>query len=468
MGKEKLALTLILIGALVLRLWGASQSFWLDEASQAGQSVLPLQQIWSGRIGDFHPPLFYILAHYWLQLGHSEVWARLLSIGIGLVGIWLMSPLAENLLPNKKIKIAGLSLACGTWASLLLTINPFHIYYSQEFRMYSLLCTLGIWAMYLFIRSSCWLWIPLTLMLYTHYAAFLLLPTMVGYALIFDRTKLKLSLSHWGLAILGYTPWLPQFVRQLNAGVNIDQYLPGWRDLLTLGPVTAIPLVLFKLVAGRINFVSRIAYGVYAGFVLGLVGMAMVLAKAQRGLLLNWLFLPLLAAIALSFVIPLTQPFRLIFILPALILMFVQAMQRFPRLILLLLAYIGITGMVMYASRPRLQREQWRQATEYLQSVATPDSQVVIKFSGNFAPLAWYAPDLAVTPAVPIYPAKLGQVSRQLAPLQQIHTIYLINYLGELTDPYQVTEKYLQEERYTKIATFNFEGVGLIDRYERI
>ncbi|MDO8488350.1 MAG: hypothetical protein Q7S31_03510, partial [bacterium] len=404
MGKEKLALAFILILGLGLRLWGANQSFWLDEASQAQQSVLAFSQIWSGRAGDFHPPLFYLLAHVWLTYSHSEVWARLLPIGIGLIGIWLMTPLSNYIFSNKKIKVASLSLSCGTWASLLLAINPFHIYYSQEFRMYSLLATLGIWAMYLFAKSSRWLWLPLVLMLYTHYASFLLLPTMLGYALVFDRTKLKSGLAHWGLALLGYTPWLPQFLRQLGSGVNIDQYLPGWRELLTLGPVTATPLVLFKLMAGRINFISRIAYGIYAGFVLGLIGAAIVIDKVKRPLLLSWLFLPLLAAIGLSFVIPLTQPFRLIFVLPALILLLVGAMlRRFPQLILLLVVYISVTGIVMYASRPRLQREQWRQASQYLQSQVGPNSAVVIKFSGNFAPLDWYAPQLEVTAAVPTY-----------------------------------------------------------------
>ena len=462
-------LVLVMVLGLILRLVNLNQSFWLDEASQAQQSVLPIQQIWSGRAGDFHPPLFYILANYWLQLGHSEVWARLLPVGISLVGIWLMTPLAESLLPGKKVRIGNWSLRIGHCASFLLAVNPFHIYYSQEFRMYSLLCTLGIWAMLLFVRSSRWLWVPLVLMLYTHYAAWLLLPTMVGYALVFDRAKLKLSIGHWVLSIVLYTPWLPQFFRQLNSGVNIDQYLPGWRDLLTLGPVTAIPLVLFKLVGGWINFVSRIAYGVYAGFVLGLVGMDIMLAKTQRALLLSWLFIPLLAAIALSFVVPLTQPFRLIFILPALILIFVQAMRRFPRLILLLAVYIGITGMVMYATRPRLQREQWRQTISYLQTQATFDSAIVVKFSDKFAPFYWYSENLSVVGAVPTYPAKELEVKPILATsLASVHTVYLLDYLSALTDPNGVVDRSLENLGFAKLDTSNFEGVGFIHHYAKL
>jgi len=468
--KRNTSILILILGlGLGLRLWGVNQSLWLDEASQAQQSVLPIKQIWSGRVGDFHPPLFYLMAHAWLAINHSEVWARLLPIGIGLVGIFLMTPLAESLLFPKKIRIGRWSLSTGTCASFILAINPFHIYYSQEFRMYSLLGTLGIWAMLLFVRSSRWLWIPLTLMLYTHYATFLLLPTMLIYSFLFDRKKIKLTIGHWMLSILLYFPWLPQFVRQLSAGVNIDQYLPGWRELLTLGPVTAIPLVLFKLVAGRINFVSRIAYAVYAGFVLSLVGTAVILAKDRRALLLSWLFFPLLVAIALSFIIPLTQPFRLIFILPALILIFVQAIQRFPRLTLLFVVYISITAMVMYISRPRLQREQWRQTISYLQTQATSDSAIVVKFSDKFAPFYWYSENLLVVGGVPTYPASEIEVKPVLAAsLASVHTVYLVDYLSALTDPNRVVDRSLENLGFARLDTTNFEGVGFIHRYAKL
>ena len=46
MGKEKFFLILILVLGLVLRLMKLDQSFWLDEASQAQMSSLPVQQIW--------------------------------------------------------------------------------------------------------------------------------------------------------------------------------------------------------------------------------------------------------------------------------------------------------------------------------------------------------------------------------------------------------------------------------------
>lgn len=334
--------------------------------------------------------------------------------------------------------------------------------------MYSLLALLGIWSMYLFVKSNRWLWLSLALMLYTHYASFLLLVTLLIYVLVFEIKKLKYLILHFAFCILLYLPWLPQFLRQLQSGVNIDQYFPGWREMLALGPVRAVPLVLFKLVAGRINFLSRVVYGVYMVYVLTLVGVTLVLARMKRWLLVCWLFLPLFISIGVSFVIPLTQPFRLIFVLPALILLLTQAVMRFPRLMLLAVVYISISGMVMYITRPRLQREQWRQASGYLQSVAGADSAVIIKFAGNFAPLGWYAPQLPVVTAVPTYPAKPEEVASALTVTADKRTVYVLQYLGQLTDPYALVERDLIGRKFVKQATVNFEGVGFIDEYRQI
>ena len=76
----KIWLTLILVLALSLRLVNLSQSFWLDEASQAMMSQKTISNIWYQRSGDFHPPLFYVLAHYWMQINKSESFLRLFCL----------------------------------------------------------------------------------------------------------------------------------------------------------------------------------------------------------------------------------------------------------------------------------------------------------------------------------------------------------------------------------------------------
>src|SRR3989344_7873468 len=119
--RKSFPLLLVILLGLVLRLIKIDQSFWLDEASQAQLSLLPLSQIWFGRVGDFHPPLFYFLSHFWLQLGRSEVWLRLLPVSFGVATIYVLH-------------LFGQKLKLGILPAFLLSIAPFHIYYSQEFR----------------------------------------------------------------------------------------------------------------------------------------------------------------------------------------------------------------------------------------------------------------------------------------------------------------------------------------------
>lgn len=460
-------LALILIIGLGLRLSLVSQSFWLDEASQAQQSAMSVQTIWSQRVADFHPPLFYLLSHIWLWGGKSETWLRLLPVSMGLISIWLMYLLSREMLPDKKIILGKYELTAAEIAAFLLTINPYHIYYSAEFRMYSLLTLIGIWIMYLFLKSSRWLWVAIAVGLYTHYSTMLILLTLVGYLMWQERRKLSYFLSQTVVAFVVFIPWLPQFVKQLQSGVNIDQFLPGWRGVLSLGPLRAIPLTLFKLIAGRVDYVNRGIYSGYIGIVLVFLAISTLVTSIKRKFLVWWIVIPLVLSILVSFAIPITQPFRLIFILPALILVFTQIALRFPRISLLVLVYISLAAMVMYTTRPRLQKERWREASQFLQAEQTPDSKVLVKFSGELAPLDWYAPDLPVTAAIGSYPAKSEEVIQRLSATDEIKTWFVLDYLGDLTDPYDIVEKQLVQKNYAKIKTVNFEGVGFIDIYSK-
>ena len=439
MGKEKFFLILILVLGLVLRITKLDQSFWLDEASQAQMSSLPVQQIWFDRQADFHPPLFYILSHYWLQLGRSEVWLRLLPVTFGVTNILVIYYLAKALSPK-----------AGLIAAFLLATNPFHIYYSQEFRSYSLLALLGTLAMLAFYKKHWSLFIFNALLLYTHYSGMFLILSQFVYSSTFNRKYIKTSIIYFLLSSILFLPWFPQFQQQLHSGVNIDTYLPGWRNILTLSPFKAIPLIFFKFVAGRINLLPKYIYAVYIAFVLTVTAGGLLLARGKRRFLYTWLFAPLLGSLLLSFIIPQTQPFRLIFTLPALIVLLAEASMRFPKLFLTLLIYISIVGNYTYFTRPRLQREQWRQALELVRS---NPALMVVKFPGAFAPMTWYTPDLPVLTSSSL-PASTAQ-------------LYLFHYLSGLTDPEYKVDSQLQASGYTLQKRYNFEGVGFIDLYQK-
>jgi len=467
---KKIPLIFILILGLGLRLINLNQSFWLDEASQAQMSSRTVEWIWSGRQNDFHPPLFYLLAHFWLQLGKSEFFLRLLPVFFGTANIWAIYALSKKLLTTDKIKIKSLVIDAGYMSAFLLAINPFAIYYSQEFRTYSLLGLLGTLAVY-YLFTNKWRWLTLInlLLIYTHYSSAFLIIAQFTYLIFYKRQNLRPFGYSLLISLLLYAPWLPQLWGQIQAGTNIDNYLPGWRSLLSVSAFKIVPLTFFKLTAGRITFLSKYIYYPYAAFVLACVFASFKLAKQNRDFIFNWILVPVLSMIVFSVVFPQNQPFRVIYIIPGLVILSVQACQRFPKLFLTFMIYIALVGNVSYFTRPRLQREQWRQSLEYLSSKSSSSVQTVVKFSGKFSPFDWYAPQLPVLAAVPTFPAQAGQVASVMSDLSnsQITSVYLFDYLGELTDPRRQVDQTLVDQGFSKDKTINFEGVGLIHLFNK-
>ncbi len=440
---HKIKIILILILALVLRLVNLNQSFWLDEASQAQLSSMTVSQIWFDRSADFHPPLFYLLAHVWLYFGRWEIWLRTLPVLFGVANVGIIYLFFKD-------KTALI-------AAFLLAINPFHIYYSQEFRAYSLLALLGTLSMYFLLKKK-YLGVAVVnaLMLYTHYSATLLIVTQF----FIDPQALRYSI----ISLVLYLPWIPQFLYQLQSGVNIDAYLPGWRQILSVSPLKSLPLFLFKFAAGRINLSSKYLYLLYIIFVLASSSAAVWVARAHRSFLYKWFLIPLGLSLLVSFAIPQTQPFRLIFILPALILFFAQAVQRYPKTFFTIFVYISVFGNLLYFTRPRLQREQWRQAIEFINARPAP---AIVAFSGKFSPLLWYPTKFQVIPAVSSYPAKTQQVGKTLAESTLPAKVYYFEYLSDLSDPQRTVRLTLENLGFHLTATYNFSGVGFIFEYQK-
>lgn len=437
MGKEKLLLVLIFVLGFGLRMINLNQSLWLDEAAQAVMSSKSVGEIWFARQSDFHPPLFYIMAHYWIQISRFEVWLRLLPVIFGLISILAIYFAAYRITDKKWV---------GVVAAFLLAINPFHIYYSQEFRTYSLMMLLSIFSMWSFYKKH-WSWhIFNTLGLYSHYSYVFIVLAQFVYVLLFDRSYLKKFFFYSLLSTLYFLPWFPQFLDQLHSGVNSDSYLPGWRQVLTLPTLKAIPIIFFKFIAGRINLRPEWAYWIYAFFVWTIVFITLFLARGKRSLFYVWLIFPVVVSIIVSFWLPMTQAFRLITVLPALIILLAEGVMKYPKIVLTFLIYISIVGNVLYFTRPRLQREEWREAINFLKN---QESTVLINFSDKFAPFYWYAPEVNV-------------VTKMLIDKKDF---FYMEYLTGITDPMNV-KKLEIEKRWKLVDTKNFEGVGLIYKYE--
>lgn len=140
--------------ALAGRLWGITrQGIWFDEAVLACFARLSTAE-WLGLLRDDVPgffwiilikaPLFALLMRGWTALaGDGELALRLPSLLLGLLAVWLLYRLTVRLLDQPR----------ALWASLLLALNPFHVYWSQQHTEYSLLLCFGLGSMLLWLRE---------------------------------------------------------------------------------------------------------------------------------------------------------------------------------------------------------------------------------------------------------------------------------------------------------------------------
>ena len=139
-----LAITLLAVLLRVLRL--DFQPLWWDEGYSLYFATQPLADMLAQTAQDIHPPLYYALLHGWIGLfGASPVAVRLLSVTIGVLTVPLAYAVGR-FLGGSRVGLLG---------ALLLAVNPLHIFYSQEVRMYGLVALLGL------LSTMCALWLLL-------------------------------------------------------------------------------------------------------------------------------------------------------------------------------------------------------------------------------------------------------------------------------------------------------------------
>jgi hypothetical protein len=120
--------------AFLIRVWGLSSLGDLDFDEQASYfiSSMPLSDMlaYVASAPFEHPPVYYALFHFWLQLvGGSEVAMRLSSVLVGTATV----PMVGMLLTR------AASTRAGYVGAATLAILPLHVYYSRDARMYPFL-----------------------------------------------------------------------------------------------------------------------------------------------------------------------------------------------------------------------------------------------------------------------------------------------------------------------------------------
>ncbi|MCX7669694.1 MAG: glycosyltransferase family 39 protein, partial [Anaerolineae bacterium] len=147
--RDRLLLLFSLLAGTVLRLFRlGADSLWYDETVSTLLAGSPLPELIRHTAGDIHPPFYYLLLRGWLiamgyPTGHAdpngiglEFAAGFFSLFFGVLLIALTYVMARRFAGTRAAFIAA----------ALVALSPYHIWYGQEVRMYTLAAGLGVVA----------------------------------------------------------------------------------------------------------------------------------------------------------------------------------------------------------------------------------------------------------------------------------------------------------------------------------
>lgn len=511
----QLTIWIVVAIALLLRLPLLGGSFWLDEAAQALESLRPLnQQLQISE--DFQPPLLHLLLHFVAQISHTEWWLRLWGALIpGLVTIYCTYKIAEKLFSRQVAVIA----------SVLLATSSFHILYSQELRPYSLSAALASVSWLILVKSlydakkldtksSIGYALTTALGLYSTYLYPFVITSQAGYIIWKERQILKQYLLSTVAAGILFLPWLPYLQEQLQVGQALRKSLPGWEAVVSFSQLKSIPLILGKFMFGILNIEISLIFLLSTLVFLGTVCWVIVihfkknrefLFSKQISVVLCWLIIPLVTSWLISFAIPVVQPKRVLYLMPAFY-MFVAAVvielqtqtiwqqigSLFTRLVKRLkpktpsfsiplntypAIFAGTVGILLalnlfstmqYYTKAKYQHENWRLIHKMITTNYPTDSAVIFAFDAAFAPWEWYDDGwYPVFATGQLTQASGAEVEEKLKKASQYSYLLVFDYLRDLTDPDRKIDAALENLGYSEKDVFGLPGIGFVRVFAR-
>jgi uncharacterized membrane protein len=250
-----------------------------------------------------HPPIYYILARWWvLGFGSSVAAIRSLSAVISLLTFpalhWLCWELFESCSSLSTGKTKGQS-AIGWMTIALVAVSPLHILYAQEAREYSLWIVTILLACVAFLRSlrlntrSAWMMYALTLVvgLYTYpFTAFVAVGH--GLYLVFqERFRWTKTIFDYSCVFfftsIAFSPWIFFVVQNFRKPAWQNEIVPLWS--LISGWMVNLSRVFVDVSASVENPVLGLPILVLAGY--------SIYTLCQQTARRVWLFVCILAGV---------------------------------------------------------------------------------------------------------------------------------------------------------------------------
>jgi hypothetical protein len=387
---------LLLVLAAGLRLWKLDTlSLWVDEGFTYFVAYKPLAELVTFAAREEpHPPLYYIFMHLWILVsGTSEYILRFPSAAAGVLAI------AAILQLGRRIATPTASML----GALLLTLNPLHIWISQEARVYSILVAVIICSFTVLI----WAWrsnkpahwalysLLLIVVIYNHYYGVLILVAHFVAALVLwwrGQTRLLGWLFAQAMAGLAFIPWAVVVVTH--------QKLQAGSAAIAGGPLRALIHLAQSFAAGE-NHQLPGSLGMVAGILLvvwSAIGVWQLKRRqASMSILGAWLGIPLLISLAALLTVGDLWRFgapryAVLLLPPMLLLASVGAMScrwsavRVP----LSLFAIGFTAIATFHQSTNAVKEDFRGAAYFISEREGPNETIVLHAEHIYPAFAYY------------------------------------------------------------------------------
>lgn len=474
-GETKTMILAILGLGLILRLVSLNQSLWLDEGINvmAAKSYSLFNMVTQYAVADFHPPGWFVILWSWGKLfGYSEFTVRLPSVFFGVLTIYIIYLIGKKLVSEN----------LGLISALLLSINPLHIYYSQEARMYvlaTLAVAINIFLLIKLIKGEkvnlILLIISNLFILLSDYIAYFIFPAQLIFLLLIKRREI---MKQWFMALIGalvfFTVWIPVFLKQLDIGASASANLPTWKFVVGGFDFKTIPLTIVKFIIGRISLANKIIYAVAMLPVVSLFIYLLwrgwkTLTGYPKKMLFAWVLIPPLIATIISVIIPVYSYFRVLYIIPGFIILIANGILSFNRKIrygfLTTVILIEAFCTLVYLLNPAYQREDWRGLVKFFEDVRP--GIILFESSGTFPTFDYYNKDnLYAKGALKDFPAKDETAVAGLGDLLKGQSeLYLVDYLVQISDPSRLVARKLKELGYEEVGITDFHGVGFVYHY---
>jgi hypothetical protein len=250
-------LLLVLILAIVTRIGGLSEGFWIDEVISSDTAAMPWGELLArAGLADVHPPGYYLGLKFWgLFAGSSDLASRLFTLLVSVLTVGLLTVYARTRFGNLASVVAGMTLA----------LSPLHAHYGVEVRSYALLTGLTLAAIFcqerLLARPRCarrqvLLVLVLSALTWVHTLGLIVAGLVLVHAFLSAPASMTPILRAISICVASlFTPWLPLLLVQVfhqPDGMTAHLSSPlSWMDLAAgLGPSALWPMALLPAILG--------------------------------------------------------------------------------------------------------------------------------------------------------------------------------------------------------------------------